>query len=131
MDSRLYHDTILDPLLYPFWQQCEEEYGLTYVMEDNAPGHLGVSIPYRIKNRMRTFWWPPQSPDMNPLETVWNDMKRELGKVAHTFHTEAEIAAYATEQWNKVTKERLRALICTMPQRVKDLVAAKGGYTKW
>ncbi len=31
----------------------------------------------------------------------------------------------------KSVQERLKALIATMPQRVKDLVAAKGGYTKW
>jgi hypothetical protein len=35
------------------------------------------------------------------------------------------------EQWEKVSKERLKALIATILQRVKDLVAAKGGSTKW
>jgi hypothetical protein len=33
--------------------------------------------------------------------------------------------------WDAITKERLNALIDTMEQRVRDLVAAKGGYTKW
>ncbi len=56
MNSKLYRDTILDPLLYPFWQQCKDEYGMTAVMEDYAPGHWGVSVPYRIRNKMRTFW---------------------------------------------------------------------------
>ncbi len=79
MDSILYRDTILYPLLYSFWQHCKEEYGMTAIMEDKAPGAWGVPVPYRIRNKQRTLWWLPQSPDMDPLETIWNDMKREFG----------------------------------------------------
>ncbi len=99
MDSKLYRNTILDLLLFPFRMECEEEYGYTEIMEDNAPGHWGVSVPYRIFNRLRTFWWPPQSPDMNPLETLWNDMKKELGKEEPCLRALAEITAYAQRIW--------------------------------
>ncbi len=70
LNSKIYRNTILDLLLWPFWLRCEEEYGYTKVMEDNAPGHRGCIVQYRITNNMRTLWWPPNSPDMNSEETL-------------------------------------------------------------
>ncbi len=64
---------------------------------------------------------------MNMLETIWNDMRRGLGEEADKGRT----CCFAKDQWEMVSKERLKVLITTIPQRVKDLVAAKGGYTKW
>ncbi|KAH7002692.1 hypothetical protein B0J12DRAFT_692429 [Macrophomina phaseolina] len=35
------------------------------------------------------------------------------------------------EAWEAITEEQLRELLNTMPQRMMDTIAAKGGHTKW
>ena len=40
------------------------------VMEDNAPVHKKVCIPVREALRMETLEWPPNSPDLNPIENI-------------------------------------------------------------
>jgi hypothetical protein len=49
------------------------------------------------------------------LETIWNDMRGGLGKEAYRLRTKAELAAFAKDQWEKVSNERLKALITTIP----------------
>jgi hypothetical protein len=108
-----------------------EEYGLTVVQEDNAPGHMGYSVNCRIRNKVSTLWWPPNSPDMNPIETFWRDMKREIQKQVPRITKEADMITFVQEHWKKIGKERMEQLIKTMPERLDDCIAAKGGYTKW
>lgn len=35
------------------------------------------------------------------------------------------------EEWNKIPQEFIDSLYITMPQRIKDLIHAKGGYITW
>ena len=45
------------------------------LIEDNAPCHKSKSTR---QWKIRTTEWPPASPDLNPIEAVWNLMKRQV-----------------------------------------------------
>jgi hypothetical protein len=68
-----------------------EEYGLTVVQEDNALGHMGYAVNCRICNKVSTLWWPPNSPDINPIKSFWRDMKGELQKQVPRITKEADM----------------------------------------
>jgi hypothetical protein len=38
-DSRTYVETVIEPHLVPFWQECCEEYGWVKVVEDGSRVH--------------------------------------------------------------------------------------------
>ena len=71
-----YVKLILDgPLWDIYLQQCEEK-GIAIVMEDGAPTHRSaIAQNFRSQNSLETIPHPPQSPDMNPIEHVWKQLK--------------------------------------------------------
>jgi transposase len=49
-------------------------------MQDNTPGHAQLTIKEMRERGICPIFWPPFSPDLNPIETVWNKMKDWMAK---------------------------------------------------
>ena len=75
--------------------------------------------------------WPPQSPDLNPIEHLWNEVDRRLRLFSTSPTSKDDLWEKIQIVWQNIEVEFVQKLICTMPTRVVDLLAAKGGYTRW
>jgi len=111
---------------------CRLNPSLTF-MQDNASGHAAKMTIQELKERgVVSMEWPAFSPDLNPIETLWNIMKDWLAT-----HYPSRNASYdqlrdhVNEAWEAIGAETLRDLIATMPQRCQDVIDADGGPTKW
>lgn len=48
-------------------------------MQDNAAAHTATETIAELKARgIKIIAWPPFSPDLDPIETVWNEMKEYI-----------------------------------------------------
>ena len=46
------------------------------LMQDGAPGHASSNTSFKLQSHhIFPIFWPPFSPDLNPIEMVWNWMK--------------------------------------------------------
>jgi len=75
--------------------------------------------------------WPLQSPDLNPIEHLWNEVDRRLRLFGDSPKSKDDLWEKIQLVWQNIEVEFVRKLIYTMPTRVVDLLAAKGGYTRW
>ncbi len=63
----------------PSWLQCTHL--LMYFQQDNAPCHKAQIISdwfLEHNNEFTLLKWPPHSPDLNPIEHLWDVVEREI-----------------------------------------------------
>ncbi|KIJ09617.1 hypothetical protein PAXINDRAFT_87233 [Paxillus involutus ATCC 200175] len=75
--------------------------------------------------------WPAQSPDLNPIEHAWGYLKRRLAEHEHPPNGMEQLWERIEVEWNKIPAAMCQGLIESMPRRVKAVLKAKGGSTKY
>ena len=46
---------------------------------DNAPAHTApLTVNFLAANRVQVLDWPPLSPDMSPIEHLWDELGRRV-----------------------------------------------------
>ncbi|KAK3556141.1 hypothetical protein QTP70_005626 [Hemibagrus guttatus] len=110
---------------------CDLKLKRTWVLQqDNDTKHTSKStFEWLKKNKMKTLEWPSQSPDLNPIEMLWHDLK----KVVHARKPSnvAELQQFCKDEWAKIPPQRCNRLIASYGKRLIAVVAAKGGPTSY
>ena len=71
-----YRDGILDPLGLPFLQQRIFD---NVFQHDNARCHVArVFQDFLNQNHIRILPWPALSPDLSPIEHLWDELGRHV-----------------------------------------------------
>ena len=100
--------------------------------QDNDPKHTSKKAKKCLGDLgMTPMIWPAQSPDLNPIEHLWNYLKARLAEYEEPAHSVAELWEQVQEEWDKIPVEVCQNLIESMPRRLAAVVKAKGGYTKY
>jgi hypothetical protein len=112
------------------WLQMNPE---LILMQDGAPGHAAAETQEDLHERgIYPIFWPAFSPDLNPIETVWNRMKDYIMRRYPDYHTSYEKLKRAVrEAWDAIGAEELLALVREMPARCQAVIDAQGGHTKY
>ena len=106
MNSSKYIDTILKIEVAP---RMKNKTNMIF-QQDNAPCHTAKRvIEYFLIENIQKINWPPNSPDLNIIENVWNMMKYKLNR----------------------TEMRTRADLHTMPDGIKESIDVKGYNTSY
>ncbi|KAK3553721.1 hypothetical protein QTP70_007583 [Hemibagrus guttatus] len=110
---------------------CDLKLKRTWVLQqDNDPKHTSKSTSEWLKkNKMKTLECPSQSPDLNPIEMLWHDLK----KVVHARKPSnvAELLQFCKDEWAKIPPQRCNRLTASYGKRLIAVVAAKGGPTSY
>ncbi len=103
----------------------------TWVLQqDNYPKHTSKSTSEWLKkNKMKTLEWPSQSPDLNPIEMLWHDLKKAVH--ARKPSNVAELQQFCQDEWAKIPPQHCNRLIASYRKCLMAVVAAKGGPTRY
>jgi transposase len=95
------------------------------LLEDNDPKHRAkITNEYRKRKKIDRLSWPSNSPDLNPIENVWNYLKNKVAK----YHPSNLIQLKSTirKVWYNLPEEMARNLVLSMTNRLKQVIKARG-----
>ncbi|CAH2208221.1 jg11038 [Pararge aegeria aegeria] len=75
--------------------------------------------------------WPARSPDINPIEHVWDLLKRKVKSRIPALANVGELRIVVVEEWRRLSQEAIDNIILSMPRRVETLIRARGGNTRY
>ena len=78
---------------------------------------------------MQFLPWPAQSPDVNPIENLWQDVKRAVYNRPQKPKNLTELTRLVKSVWKAIPLKSIQVLVESMPRRVEACIAAKGGPT--
>jgi len=95
--------------------------------QDLASPHTSKSTRnWFIDNDINTLEWPANSPDLNPIENVWNKIKFMIRKTKPLPRTKQELQDLITKLWDEFSPNFCQELIKTMPKRCREVIKNKG-----
>uniref|UniRef100_A0A8C5N259 Transposase n=1 Tax=Leptobrachium leishanense TaxID=445787 RepID=A0A8C5N259_9ANUR len=98
--------------------------------QDNDPKHTSKSTRAWLQIKgWNILEWPSQSPDLNPIENLWWDLKKAV--VVRKPKNVTELEAFAHDEWAKIPVDRCKTLVLSYASRLKAVITVKGCCTKY
>jgi transposase len=105
--------------------------GRPLFQQDNARPHTSkIATTFLEDNKVRILDWPAQSPDLNPIENLWHEVKMSVCRKPKPSNLN-DLKILVKQAWCDIPPETCRRLVDSMPDRVAACIAADGGPTKY
>lgn len=109
-------------------------------MQDNAKIHKAKkTLKWFEDMGIELIEWPPYSPDLNPIEQLWFELKELINVIdpglqeitSKSEETMLRFGRAINRAWAEISCERVRGLVESMDSRVNAVIDAKGWYTRF
>ena len=130
LNSQKYRDEILEPVVRPFLNSPE---GQNMVLQDdNARPHRARIIEdYKNQHNIASLPWPSLSPDLNPIEHLWDELGRCVRARVPAVSNLRELRQALLEEWDRIPRVRCMKLVTSMIKRCQVVIRQRGGYTQY
>ena len=126
MTAVRYRDEILRPVAVPL-VQCH-----LILQQDNARPHVSrVCQDFLANNNSIPLDWPPYSPDLSPIEHLWDRLDRRVREGRNPLATLAQLRNSSVNEWNNIPMRTVKTLVNSIQRRIRAATAARGGPTRY
>nr|CAH7725722.1 unnamed protein product [Callosobruchus chinensis] len=129
MTGAYYLQNIINAIMQPLRNKIGDQ---VIFMDDNARLHRTRTVQQALENgNIARLEWPAMSPDMNPIENMWDYVSRAIFNQNNPPRSTQELIVVAAEEWDNIPQEVINNLIIGMHRRDDALIRSRGGNTKY
>ena len=125
LSAQGYINQILQPAAVTF------RHGPAILMHDNAKLHVArICRQFLNRNNVNILPWPAVSPDMNPIEHIWDYLGRKV-RARGNVRNLRDLENTLIQEWNNIPKAIIRHYIRSMRGRLAACINSQWGNTRY
>ena len=126
LNAQQYVNENLTPNVLPLVRR----YNLIF-QQDNARPHTAcISTDFINNQNIRKLPWPARSPDLSPIEHVWDILGRNI-RSRHHVRTRQQMVPALHQEWNAMPQNLIWDIIGLMRRRCEAFICPNGGHTSY
>ncbi|GFY05687.1 transposable element Tc1 transposase [Trichonephila clavipes] len=126
MTDQRYIDEVLLPHVRLFRGAVSDKFAF---MDDNATSHRTLAVQDCLDSEgIQRLAWPARSPDLNPIENVWDALGRQVAGRNYPPTNNNTLIRALTEEWDKLPQQLLDNVVQSMVRRVECCITLHGGH---
>ncbi|GFU52594.1 transposable element Tcb2 transposase [Trichonephila clavipes] len=120
----------IDEVLLPHVRLFRGAVGDKFVfMDDNATCHRTLAVQDCLDSEgIQRLVWPARSPDLNPIENVWDALGRQVAGRNYPPTNKNTLIRALTEEWDKLIQQLLDNVVQSMVRCVECCITIHGGH---
>ena len=125
MNSLIFKDVIKNYLL-----PTMSKYSCSVFLQDNASPHTSkITSSYLKQNSIQTIYLPANSPDLNPIENLFNFLKYKLE--SEDTSSLPKLKKAIKKSVGKFDRKYFEKLCLSMPERLQEVIDRRGEMTHY
>ncbi|GFX69842.1 transposable element Tcb2 transposase [Trichonephila clavipes] len=121
LTGRRYAGEILRPHVIPYAIAIGDSF---VFQDDNARPHRARLVENMLEaETIQRMEWPACSPDLNPIEPVWDMLRRRIDARPRPPATVRDLEIALLEEWNSIPQSLIDNLIASMENRCAAVLA--------
>ncbi|GFW20131.1 transposable element Tc3 transposase [Trichonephila clavipes] len=127
--AQRYRDEVFEPYVCLFRGAVGPDF---IFLDDNAPCCRAVLIDVFLEmENIQLMSWPANSPDLNPIEHVWDMLERQIAALSHPPSSVTELKSALQEAWNRLSPQLIHHFIVSMVNHCAECLAVRGDHTPY
>ena len=127
----LYIRDVLQPVVVPHFDNHPLATRPVYMDENARPHRSRAVTAYLQSEAVTSVPWPAMSPDLNPIDHIWDMLGRRIQAQEPPVQTIRQLKAALHRECQQLSQQDSRCLTGGMRHRVEAIIQPRGGYNRY